>query len=376
MKKPQNNSEQFSEHIDYMKTALSLARRGLGSVWPNPAVGCIIVNNGRIVGRGWTQPGGRPHAETMAIKQAGNKAAGGIAYLNLEPCCHKGQTPPCTEALIVAGISEVYASLTDPDPRVAGAGFDRLTKENISINVGLLSEPAREINQGFFMRIEQGRPLITLKTATTLDGKIATKDGESYWITGEEARAQGHLLRTKHDAVMVGSGTAIADDPNLTGRLPGVSNKGKPRIVLDGRLRLPLGSKLVTTAHDTPVWLVTSEIHPVKKLQPYKDKNVDIIIIPYQKSRKDDIDMVLKQLGSRGLNSLLVEGGGHLAQSLFAADLIDQLAWFRAPTVMGGDGLSAIGNLDLGQLSDLPNFVHHSSKNLGPDCLNLLTRNR
>lgn len=376
MKKTSNKSEHFVEHTDYMQTALSLARRGLGNVWPNPAVGCVIVNNGRIVGRGWTQPGGRPHAETMALEQAGNKADGGIAYLNLEPCCHQGLTPPCTEALITAGISEVYASLIDPDPRVSGAGLDQLAKENITTNLGLLSQSARKINQGFFMRIKQGRPLITLKTATTLDGKIGTKDGESQWITGEEARALGHLLRAQHDAIMVGSGTALADNPQLNVRLPGVSAKGKPRIVLDGRLRLPLDSNLVMAAHDSPVWLVTRDNHPPEKLQPYKDRNVDIIFLPCGGNRKCDINLILKQLGDRGLTTVLVEGGNQLTSSLFSADLIDQLAWFSAPTIMGNDGLSAVGNLELSQLSEMPNFTRGTSRSVGLDYLEILARSR
>ena len=376
MKKPPNKSDYHTKHTDNMKTALSLAKRGLGNVWPNPAVGCIIVKDGQIVGRGWTQPGGRPHAEIMAVEQAGNGASGGTVYLNLEPCNHQGLSPPCTEALIAAGIKEVYASLSDPDPRVSGGGFERLMQEKIAVYIGLLSELAREINKGFFLRIEHGRPLITFKTATTIDGKIATKDGISKWITGKEARALGHQFRSMHDAVMVGSGTAIADNPQLTSRLSGVANKDRPRIVVDGRLRLSLSSKMVMSARETPVWLITRDDHPPEKLQPYKDHNVDLILIPPEDSGGYGINSVLQHLGNRGLTRVLVEGGGQLASSLFSADLIDQIAWFRAPSVMGNDGLPAVGNLELCRLSEMPRFVRCSWSPLGSDHLEILMRSR
>ena len=359
-----------------MRVALSLARRGLGNSWPNPAVGCIIVKEGKIVGRGWTQPGGRPHAETMALKLAGQKANAASAYISLEPCNHTGMTPPCTEALIKAGINKVYASLSDPDQRVSGTGFKKLKKANIAVNIGLLTEEAKELNKGFFLLSEKGRPLITFKTATTFDGKIATKDGESNWITNEDARSFGHLLRATHDAILVGSGTVLSDDPLLTSRLPGISNVRRPRIILDRRLRVPPDSKLLQTAGDYPVWLITGDNHSSKKLQAYKDQNAELIILPRNLSGRTNIGEVFKQLGRRGLTRVLVEGGNTLAQSLFEADLVDQIAWFRAPKIMGNDGLSAIGNLDFKELSAIYEFQRVHSFEIGANSLEILSRSR
>src|SRR5215475_2950035 len=243
----------------HMAAALDLARRGLGRVWPNPAVGCVLVRQGRVVGRGWTQPGGRPHAETEALHRAGAAAKGATAYVTLEPCSHHGRTPPCADALIAAGIARAVVAMEDPDPRVSGAGLARLREAGIKVDLGLGESEAGEINAGFFLRIRERRPLITLKLAMTLDGRIATRSGESRWITGEAARARAHLLRAQHDAVMVGSGTVLADDPLLNVRLPGLGRQSPLRIVLDGRMRLSLTSALVAGARETPTWLVTLE---------------------------------------------------------------------------------------------------------------------
>ncbi len=207
----------------HMRAALALARRGLGRTWPNPAVGCVLVKEGRVVGRGWTQRGGRPHAEAEALRRAAGAAKGATAYVSLEPCSHHGKTPPCAEALIAAGISRAVIAMEDPDPRVAGRGLGALREAGIEVTPGIGEAEAREINEGFFLRLEKNRPLVTLKLAMTLDGRIATRTGESRWITGEPARARSHLLRAQHDGVMVGSGTVLADDPLLNVRLPGSS---------------------------------------------------------------------------------------------------------------------------------------------------------
>jgi diaminohydroxyphosphoribosylaminopyrimidine deaminase/5-amino-6-(5-phosphoribosylamino)uracil reductase len=231
-----------------MRAALALARRGLGRVAPNPAVGCVLVKDGRVVGRGWTQAGGRPHAETEALARAGEAARGATAYVTLEPCSHHGKTPPCAESLIAAGISRSVVALEDPDPRVSGSGLTLLREAGIAVDTGLLAEAAAEVNAGYLMRTRTGRPLVTLKLATTLDGRIATRAGESRWITGPLARARAHLLRAESDAVLVGSGTAVTDNPRLDVRLPGLEGRSPLRVLLDGRLRLPL-------THDlTPAW--------------------------------------------------------------------------------------------------------------------------
>src|SRR5579862_7078692 len=213
-----------------MRGALSLARRGLGNTWPNPAVGCVLVREGRVVGRGWTQPGGRPHAETEALARAGRAARGATAYVTLEPCCHHGRTPPCADALIAAGLSRVVAAIEDPDPRVAGGGLARLRAAGLDVESGLCAAEAAEINAGFLSRLRLGRPLVTLKLATSLDGRIATASGESRWITGGPARERAHLLRATHDAILVGTDTVIADNPELTCRLPGLAGHSPVRV--------------------------------------------------------------------------------------------------------------------------------------------------
>src|SRR5438093_45669 len=240
-----------------MLAALALARRGLGNVWPNPAVGCIIVKDGRVAGRGWTQPGGRPHAETEALARAGEAARGATAYVSLEPCSHWGRTPPCADALIAAGVRRVVVALEDPDPRVAGSGLARLRAAGIAVETGLGAAAAAEINAGFFQRVRFGRPLVTLKLASSLDGRIATASGESRWITGPPARDHAHLLRATHDAILVGTGTVLADDPQLTCRLPGLARRSPVRVVIDRHLRIPPSARLIAEARQVPTWVVT-----------------------------------------------------------------------------------------------------------------------
>ena len=241
----------------FMAGALALARRGLGNVWPNPSVGCVLVKDGRVVGRGWTQPGGRPHAETEALGRAGDAARGATAYVTLEPCCHQGQTGPCTDALIAAGVTRAVVAIADPDSRVAGQGLARMREAGIAVETGLLADAAHDLNRGYLSRVETGRPIVTLKLAVSLDGRIAAHTGDSQWITAEDARAAAHGLRASHDAVAVGIGTVLADDPHLTCRLPGMPIRPPVRIVFDSRLQLPLTSQLVATAAAIPTLIVT-----------------------------------------------------------------------------------------------------------------------
>ena len=359
-----------------MRAALSLAQRGLGNTWPNPAVGCIIVKNDRVVGRGWTRPGGRPHAEREALDRAGERAQGADVYVTLEPCSHRGHTPPCADALIDAGVKQVFVAIMDPDVRVSGTGISKLQTAGIIVTEGLLKEEAAQSNAGFFTRVETGRPFFTLKTATTADGKIATRSMHSQWITGGEARHYGHLLRATHDAVMVGSGTALEDDPELTCRLPGLSNDRRPRIVIDGRLRVPLTSKLVRSADKSPLWLVTLESHSVNQTSPYEAHGVTIIPVKADDAGHPEIREWAVELGQRGMTRILVEGGGGLAGSLMAADLIEKIAWFRAPKVMGDDGFAAISALGADRIEDLRQFRTNLSKPLGQDRLDILERTR
>src|SRR5437763_3633416 len=240
-----------------MRAALALARRGLGAVWPDPAVGCVIGNQGRVVGRGWRQPGGRSHGETEALDRAGDAARGATAYVSLEPCCHWGRTPPCTDALIAAGIGRVVVALEDPDPRVAGEGVRRLGAAGLHVDIGLCKAEAAEINAGFFCRLRNGRPLVTLKLATSLDGRIATRCGESQWITGPPARERAPALRAAHDAIMVGIGTVLVDDPHLTCRLPGLAHRSPVRVIIDRHLRIPPTTRLISDSRVVPTCFLT-----------------------------------------------------------------------------------------------------------------------
>src|SRR3954470_12058851 len=263
----------------HMAAALALARRGLGNTWPNPAVGCVLVQAGQVVGRGWTQPGRRPPAETEALARAGELARGATAYVTLEPCSHWGRTPPCCDALIQAGVARVVVATGDPDPRVDGRGLQRLREAGVIVELGLGGAEARAINAGFARRITLGLPLVTLKLATTLDGRIATAGGESQWITGPEARRAAHAIRARHDAILVGSGTVLADDPELTPRLPGMALVPLARVVADARLRTPLDSKLVRSARQVPTWIATRTNQRPAALAPYQEAGVDILTV-------------------------------------------------------------------------------------------------
>ncbi len=359
----------------WMRLALGLAARGLGNTWPNPAVGCVLVRDGQLVGRGWTQVGGRPHAEAMALAQAGQAAKGATAYVTLEPCCHHGRTPPCADALIQAGISRCVVALEDPDPRVSGEGFTRLRDAGIMLDIGLLGDEAADLNAGFLLHRTQGRPLVSLKLAVSLDGRIATHNGDSKWITNPLSRQRAHLLRARHDAILVGSNTALLDDPELTCRLPGLPLRPAPRIVLDGRLRLSLTSKLVSTAQTQPTWLICREDADAARQQAFADCGVEVIgVAPDAGSGLPDIRLALEALAERGITRLLVEGGGQLAASLIRADLVDRLLFFRAPAVIGGDGLPAIAAFGIDTVAAAPRWRRMQADILADDLLETFAR--
>lgn len=382
----------------HMRAALALAGRNLGATWPNPSVGCVIVRDGRVVGRGATQPGGRPHAETVALGRAGEQARGATVYVTLEPCCHWGNTPPCTRALIEAGVIRVVVATRDPDARVDGQGIAALRTAGIEVIEGVLAAEAAEAIAGFAMRVREGRPLITLKLASTLDGRIATRAGESRWITGPAARRMTHALRGRHDAVMVGIGTVLADDPDLTCRLAGFRARPLVRIVADSTLRTPLSARVLSG--DAPTWLLAradaapgrraelgawvievapSNPHPNPLLGGGGAMNGPPL--PLGEGWGEgvagtplDLPTALRALGAARLTSVLVEGGAGLAASLLQANLVDRIAWFHAPAIMGGDGFPAVRDLGLAHLADLPRFRRRSAIALGDDMLTMLER--
>jgi diaminohydroxyphosphoribosylaminopyrimidine deaminase/5-amino-6-(5-phosphoribosylamino)uracil reductase len=351
-----------------MQAALALARRGLGNTWPNPSVGCVLVRDGQVVGRGWTQPGGRPHAETEALRRAGDLARGATAYVTLEPCSHFGRTPPCCHALIGAGVARVVCAMRDPDPRVDGRGFAMLREAGIAVEEGLLEAEAQAINAGFARRIRQGRPIVTLKLATTLDGRIATATGESRWITGPEARREAHAMRARHDAILVGSGTVLADDPDLSCRLPGAAATPALRVVADARLRTPPAARVFATARDHPTLLATVPGHPPAILAPYLETGTEVATVT-RAHEGLNLAALMAALAQRGVTRVLAEGGAGIAAALLREGLVDRLAWFHAPAVMGGDGLPAAYPLPVEVLSAMPRFRRVASRPLGPDWL-------
>lgn len=357
-----------------MQAALGLAQRGLGTVWPNPSVGCVLVADGRVVGRGWTQPGGRPHAEVEALAMAGDAAAGATAYVTLEPCAHHGKTPPCAEALIAAGIRRVVVAMVDPDPRVSGQGLERLRQAGMVVECGLFAKEAADLNSGFLKRINHGLPHVTLKLATTLDGKIATHSGESRWITGDQARAMTHLLRAEHDLVMVGIGTALADNPDLTCRLPGLEDRSPIRAVVDGRLRLPLAGHLATSSGDSPVWVLAQEETDSLRADALVEQGIDVIPVTSGEDGRIDLEQGLRKLAERGITRVLVEGGGRLSAALLRAGLIDQLVWMHAPRLIGGDGVPAVVGFGIDHLSQTPRFSLQQTCRMGEDTVSFFKR--
>ena len=356
-----------------MDAALALARRGLGRVWPNPAVGCVLVardgSGSRVVGRGWTQPGGRPHAETEALARAGDLARGATAYVTLEPCSHHGKTPPCAEALIDAGVRRVVAAIEDPDPRVSGRGLAALRAAEIDVALGTGDTEAQEINAGFLTRLAQGRPMVALKVAATLDGRIALADGASRWITGPEARQRAHLLRASHDAILVGTGTVAADDPQLTCRVAGLEDRSPVRIVLDRSLRLPLAARVFDGA--APTWVVHCPGVDTARADGLQKKGIDLLEIATGADGKLDLSALFAKLGERGLTRVLVESGGNLAAALLRAGLLDRLYWFRAGAIIGGDGRAAIADLGLQDLDRMSRFHLRERIPCGQDALEI-----
>jgi diaminohydroxyphosphoribosylaminopyrimidine deaminase/5-amino-6-(5-phosphoribosylamino)uracil reductase len=353
--------------IPFMKQALELARQGLGRVWPNPSVGCVIVKDGAVIGAARTDDGGRPHAETQALAIAGEGAKGGAAYVSLEPCNHEGKTPPCTKALIESGVARVVIACTDPDPRVQGKGIAALLKAGLIVETGVLQKEALALNAGFFLRVTKNRPLVTLKVAMSADEKIA--GGEKRWITGEQSRGHTHIERSQHDAIMVGINTVLADDPLLTTRLDGVDHRSV-RIVLDSTLKLPGTAKLIQSVNQAPLWIIHDEKPDGMQLIRLRQLGANLILVPGMQ-----ITDILATLAGQGLTRLLVEGGAQVHRSFIDADLCDRLLVYQAPHTIGADGVSAFGGLNLADIVTEKALKRQETLVLGEDLLEIYALN-
>jgi diaminohydroxyphosphoribosylaminopyrimidine deaminase / 5-amino-6-(5-phosphoribosylamino)uracil reductase len=357
----------------FMSLALALGRRGLGRTWPNPAVGAVIVKDGVIVGRGWTQPGGRPHAEAEALRRAGEAARGATMYVTLEPCSHHGKSPPCADAIVAADVARVVSALEDPNPEVAGRGHARLRLAGIAVDIGVGAEEARHDHAGHIRRMRDGRPYVTLKLAVSADGKAGGPARTAVAITGPEVRERVHLMRAQGDAIMVGIGTVLADDPLLTCRLPGMEKDSPVRIVLDSTLRLPRASRLVCTAREVPVWVVSGAEAPRTVEEALVADGVVVLPAPSFQGRLD-LSAALKIIAARGITRLVVEGGPTLAASFLAADLIDEAVLFRSAKVVGLEGVEALAGLPLTALTLSLRLKRVASEAIGADTRDIFER--
>ena len=363
----------------WMRVAMTLAARSLGRVAPNPAVGAVLVREDRVLGRGATADGGRPHAEGIALEQArarygAGALRGATAYVTLEPCAHHGHTPPCAEALIAAGIARLVCPLEDPDPRVSGRGFAALAAAGVAVDTGLMAAKARRLNAGFLSCIERKRPHLTLKLATSMDGRIATRRGESRWITGHQARTRVHLMRAQADAVLIGAGTARADDPMLDVRGLGPRVVQPVRVVADGGLSLPLTGRLVASAGDIPLRVLHRPGAPTERRAALNGLGVETVEVAVGDNGSLDLADALRRLTQGGVTRVLCEGGGKLAAGLLAAGLVDEIALFTAGKAIGGDGIPGIGGFGLDLLAEAPEFRLERVEPVGGDVFSFWSR--
>jgi len=357
----------------FMQLALTLGRRGLGRTAPNPAVGAVVVKDGVIVGRGWTRPGGRPHAEPEALAQAGEAARGATLYVTLEPCSHVGKSPPCADAIIAAGIARVVSAIEDPNPQVAGQGHAKLRAAGIVVDVGTCADEAARAHAGHFRRVRDGRPHVVLKLAVSPDDRIGAAGGRPVAITGEAARARVHLLRAQCDAVLIGIGTALADDPLLTCRLPGMAKRSPVRVVLDRALRLSGDSRLVHSAREVPLWVLTSDTAEAPAAAKLGAAGVQVLRVKATAGGLDLAD-VLRILSGKGITRLMVEGGARVAASFVEAGLVDEVWLLRGPNEIGTDGVAALGALPLGAITQSSSFRVRANEMLGTDSLTIYER--
>jgi diaminohydroxyphosphoribosylaminopyrimidine deaminase/5-amino-6-(5-phosphoribosylamino)uracil reductase len=367
-----------SNDQDFMAMAFALGHRGLGHTWPNPSVGAVVVQDNDttgplVVGRGWTQPGGRPHAETEALRRAGAAARGGTLYVTLEPCSHHGKTPPCVDAIIAAGIARVVSAMDDPNPQVAGSGHWRLAEAGVTVEVGVGVDEARRAHAGHIRRMRDGRPHTILKIAVSADGKAGLAGRRPVAITGDAARDRVHGMRATSDAILTGIGTVIADDPMLTCRLPGMADRSPVRVVLDSRLRLPLGGKLVASARDVPVWVVTGEGAPQERERDMSTRGIEVLRVPSAQGGLD-LGAVLNGLADRGITRLMVEAGPILSAAFVKADLADEAVVFQSPKAIGPSGIDALEGLSLQALAASSRLIATGTEMVGADTVTHFAR--
>jgi len=358
-----------------MKRALSLAARGKGKTSPNPMVGAVIVNQGRVVGEAYHQQAGKPHAEILALHQAGPRARGGVLYVTLEPCCHSHKrTPPCVPLLIQSGLTQVCVAMADPNPQVSGQGIHMLKRAGLQVSIGVLEDEAQQLNAVYRYWITTGRPFVILKGAMTLDGKIATRTGQSKWITGDQSRKDVHRIRSQVDAVMVGIGAVLADNPELSvrgskGTTVGRTGRQPVRVILDSRLRIPLKAKILQWVHEQPTIVCTTVQASPKKIQTLREQGVQVWVLPPKKGRVS-LKASLTQLGTKGISSVLLEGGSTLNASALHEGLVNQVRFYVAPLLMGGqDAKSLIGGVSPKTLEQAWHLVKPELKKIGQDWL-------
>ena len=361
--------------MDYLRRALDLADRAVGRVSPNPAVGAVVVRDGLIVGEGFTQPPGQAHAEIVALSAAGSRADGADLYVTLEPCAHHGRTPPCTDAIIAAGIRTVHLSVIDPFPAVNGRGVDRLRQADVGVEIGEHAADAARINAAFFHHVRMGRPYVTAKWAMTLDGKIATHAGDARWVTGPEARLLVHLERDASDAIVVGVGTVLADDPQLTVRLEPKEIRRPPRhvppwrIILDSQAHTPLTSRLITQNTDRRTLILTTTAAAAERVDRLRAAGTEVIVSPARDGHVD-LDAALAEMARRGAIRILLEAGGELAGGFFESRLVDRVLAFVAPQLVGGrDAPTPLGALGFSRLADAARLRNVTVQTVGPDLM-------
>jgi diaminohydroxyphosphoribosylaminopyrimidine deaminase / 5-amino-6-(5-phosphoribosylamino)uracil reductase len=362
---------------DHMAQALALARRGLGTTWPNPSVGCVVVDaTGEIVGRGVTAPGGRPHAEAVALQRAGRSAADATLYVTLEPCAHEGRGAACADTIAAAAPARVVVALGDPDPRTAGHGVKRLRAAGIEVTEGVLHDEACEVTLGHVLRVTEGRPAVTLKLAVGSDGRVPRGEaGAPTWITGDLARAHAHLLRARSDAILVGRGTIMADNPSLTCRLPGMECRSPVRVILDRRLRTPIDARLFEDEM-VPVWFICARDEMEPNAAALQELGAEIIPVTIDAHGLPAIKEALDQLAKRGITRVLVEGGPSVAHVFLEGDLVDEAAIYQGSTPAGSDGLLPFVSEGLDRLTDSGHFTQTQGRTFGPDRMTWWQRQR